>query len=746
MKQKHLHRMLASGLFIPCTALAQLDNPQSPAGTYALEEIVVTAQRREQSMQDVPVAVSAVTATMAADLGIGDPQAMAQLVPGLTYNRQASGTMPFLRGIGTSSSFIGNEPSVAVFVDDVYINNGNAAVFEFNNIDMVEVLKGPQGTLFGRNATGGVVHVRTRNPDFETTGDVSVGYDDFDTITTQAYGSTGLTENIAANLAVYAVDQGEGWGKNVVTGEDVLTNESWGVRSKMLIEPDPSTTVLLGATFNKRESDQGMAQRVVDGYYGFANYSPEALGADFHDAATNHPQFYDTEYYQFSGKLTKDLDNATFVSITAFGDTDTYFEIDLDASPTNILNGDVIQTGKTFTQEFQLLSPDSSDVEWILGFFYLWDESRFYADFDGLGLAPRGFSQSINAEQETNSYSAFAQMTTEILPNTNLTIGTRYTYDKREQTDGYGVTGSGVFSGPYGSDETFDSPTGRVSLDYRFTEEVMGYIAYNRGFKSGVYNLPGYDPATTGALPPVEPEDLNAFSVGVKSEFFEGRMRMNAEAFYYDYTNIQVQNNLPNGAGTILVNGGEATIQGVDMELAFIPMDNLTVNLNLAFADGEYDVFDNGPTFFPLGANAPIAIPAGCNFSVYPTGGTPMAQRACSLSGNETANTVPFSSNLAVVYTIPADIGTFDLGLSWAHGGDYYFEPHNTEYVQQDITDILNTSVKWTSLDGVYDVRMWANNLTDEEYWSYMAYSATSGPKGSQSAPRTWGLTLGVHF
>jgi len=734
--------LATAGLMLPCAAVHA--QPQAP--TYALEEIVVTAQRREQSMQDVPVAVSAVTANMAADLGIGDPQSMAQLVPGLTYNRQASGTMPFLRGIGTSSSFIGNEPSVAVFVDDVYVNNGNAAVFEFNNIDMVEVLKGPQGTLFGRNATGGVVHVRTRNPEFETTGDVSVGYGKYDTFTTQLYGSTGLTDTIAANLAVYMVDQGDGWGKNVVNGDDVNTNESWGVRGKVLFEPDANTSLLLSATFNKRESDQGMAQRVVDGYYGFGGYRPDLLGAGFHDGATNHRQYYDTEFYQFSGKLTKDMENATFVSITSFGDTDTFFEIDMDASPTDILNGDVIQAGKTFTQEFQLLSPESSDVEWILGFFYLWDESRFYADFDGLGLAARGFGQSINAEQETNSYSAFAQIATEILPNTNLTIGMRYTYDKREQTDGYGVTADGQFSGPYGSDETFTAPTGRVSLDYRFTDEIMGYVAYNRGFKSGVYNLPGYDPATTGALPPVEPEDLDAYTVGVKTEFFEGRLRLNAEAYYYDYTNIQIQNNLPNGAGTILVNGGEATIQGIDLEMAFIPMENLTVNLNLAFADGEYDVFDNGPTFFPQGQNAPIGIPGGCSFSDYPVGGTPMVQRACSLAGNETANTVPFSSNLALVYTIPLDVGLFDLGLSWAHGGDYYMEPHNTDFVKQKTTDIINTSIKWTSLDDKFNVRLWAKNITDEEYWSYLAYSATSGPKGAQAEPRTYGVTLGMSF
>ena len=710
----------------------------------ALEEIVVTAQRRSENLQDVPVAVSSVTAATATRLGINNPQSVAQIVPGFTFNRVGQGAAPFIRGVGSSATFIANEPSVAIFQDDVYIPNGAAAIFEFNNISSVEVLKGPQGTLFGRNATGGVIHVHTREPAFQPTLDATASYANYQTVAGQLYVSGGLSDTVAANLSAFGTHQGKGWGRDVLTGTDVNVSKSWGVQSRLLVEPDDKTSLLLSGSYSRRKSDQGYTLRVVDGFFGRGGYSPAALGAGFWDGAANPSSAYDNKFQLFSAKLKRDMGAATLVSISAYTKIRAGALIDLDISPTNIAAIDTSVGGNTFTQELQLLSPEDATFKWILGAFYLYNDSFFEANFSGAAFPNGNF---LHNEQVTNSYSGYAQATAAIMPRTNLTLGLRYTSDERHQKNGF-VRQGAIMAGPFEDRATFSSLSGRAALDYRVTPDLMVYVAYNRGFKSGVYNISGFSIASTAPIPPVLPEDLNAYTAGFKSEWLDHRLRLNVEAFYYDYKNIQVQNVV--GAGSALVNGGAATIKGLDLELTAAPTSRLTLTANLSLVDGRYDSFRNGPTFFPLPPNAPIAIPPGCAATVltYPTApaGTPAAQRACELAGNKTINTPPLSSNVTVSYRIPSDVGQFELTAAWSHMGDYYFEPDNLSFTRQPKIDLFNASMVWTAPSGRYDVRLWANNITKEKYYAYVASSSLSGTTFSPAAPRTYGVTLGAHF
>lgn len=749
--------------------------PEAESDQEGLGEVVVTAQRRQENLQDVPISVAAISAESASLLGVTDPQNLSQLVPGFYFSRQASGSTPFVRGVGTLSTFVGNEPSVAFFVDDTYIPTGNAAIFEFNNIEGVEMLKGPQGTLFGRNATGGVIHVHTRDPSLsEASADISVGYGNYDTTALQFYGSVPLSDTVAVNLTAFSTDQEEGWGTNFVDGSDVYTNDSWGARAKLLIEPSNTLSMLLALTHSERLSDQGMALRVAPGMFGHGNYSGEALGLGFYDGAVNLNNFYDTTYDQLSFRLDHDMGVATFRSITAYSEADTHFELDLDASPTNRTFAAVDNWAHTFTQEFQLLSPSDSQVSWILGAYIMIDESFFGLNAIGTSIpgsatVPGGQGAgNYNFEdstQDTESYSAYAQVTTEIVPDTNLTIGVRYTSDTREESGGSSYIGAAdgtpfVFPGPvpapgpaaspeFGSETEFTAVTGRIALDHRFTDDFMGYIAYNRGFKSGVYNLAGYAFNTTAPLPPADPEVLDAYTIGFKSEWFDNRLRFNVEGYYYEYTNIQVQNNVPPpNVGTVLVNGGAATIQGVDIDLSYAATQNLIVSFSANVQEGSYDEFNNGPTFFPLPPNTPIAIPAGCPAgTVYPAdSNNGSAQLACSLAGNDTVLTPPLSTTLSVIYTLPTSAGDFDFSASWSHGGDFYFEPDNISFSRQPTYDLINASVRWTSPSESFDIRLWGNNLLEEEYYSYVANSASSGTKIAPAAPLTYGIAVGYHF
>ncbi|MFA5630376.1 MAG: TonB-dependent receptor [Porticoccaceae bacterium] len=717
-----------------------------------LEEIVVTAQRREANMQDVPIAIAAFTADDTLKLGITDSQSLAQMVPGLNFDRVPTSSTPFLRGVGTPGSAIGNEPSVATYIDDVYVPNGTAAAFEFNNISSIEVLRGPQGTLFGRNATGGVVHVHTRNPTFEPEVNAAVGFANYDTTTAQLYASTGFSDTVAANIALYNSNQNEGWGTNLPTGDEIFKDKGQGLRAKLLWEPSDRTSVLAGVVVERREGDIGMPSRVRPGTYTRGGYSPDAAGAGFYDGTANVYSLGKRYFESGSVKVRHEMDNAIFQSITAFSRA-KFVQIsqDNDGSPDNFFNAiNYPQWQHYFTQELQLMAPDSAATQWILGAFYYHDQSVFKGHFEGNAFAPYGGAAGIAGASDTDSYSAFAEVTTPILPDTNLTIGVRYTQDDRDfEGDWYvGPRYAPIMVSPTPeTDESWNAMTGRISIDHQFTDNFMAYIAYNRGFKSGIFNIAGIglgQPAPGLLPPPVDPEDLNAYTIGFKSELFDSMVRLNVEAFYYDYSNIQVFNITP--TGTQLLNGGAATIQGIDFDIAIAPVENLTVNLMMEFMEGEYDDFQNGPTFFPQPPNAPVEVPAGCPFTAYPSGSGATIQLPCDLSGNDTVQTPPFSASLSIAYDIPTELGIYTLALAYSHTKKHYIEPDNSYTTQQPTTDIVNASVMWVSPSERFNVRVWGRNLTEEESFSYIAQTANGGTRYAPREPRTYGITAGVSF
>jgi iron complex outermembrane receptor protein len=591
--------------------------------------------------------------------------------------------------------------------------------------------------------------------------DLDVGYANYDTRSGHLYASVPLSDSVAVNVSAFGTNQRDGWGRNVLTGNKVFTDKSWGVHGKLLFKPSEDFRVLLAYIHADRKSDQGMAERVVPGFFGYNNYSPEALGAGFYDSVANFKNQYHNKFDQGSVKLEYDLSNASLRSITGYSEIKTDLLIDNDASPTNQFYGHIPNNGKTFTQEFQILSTENSSLKWIIGAFYMHDES-FYKQL-AIGTSVPGSAAMFGGvgnyndaqwAQDTDSISGYGQMTAEVLAQTNLTIGFRYTSDARTEHDAYSRrfndTGAMVVGSPaFGSKTVFKDVSGRVSLDHHFTRDIMVYGAYSRGFKSGVYNVAGYTTASTAPLPAVQPEKLDAFTLGLKSELFDRHLRFNVEAFYYDYSNIQVGGAAPPPLiGTILINGGQATVKGVDIDIVYAPTPNLQIMGAVSILDGKYDVFNNAPTNFPLPPNQPIPIPAGCPAgTAYPADGpNGTGQVLCSAAGNKTAFTPPFTSTLSVLYTIPSSFGDFDLSTSWQHGGNYFGGPDNLKFDKQPKYDLVNSSIRWTSSSETYSVRLWVSNILKEKYYSYFTTSASSGTKYGPAAPRTYGVTIGLHI
>src|SRR5882762_1419141 len=266
-------------------AAAYSDPSESAAESAAsdqLVEITVTAQRHVENSQKVPISIVPITSDAILNAGALNTDQLAQLVPGMQMGHEINGATTFIRGIGPSSNGTGEESSVAVYLDDIYIPDGNASIFQLSAISGIDVLKGPQGTLFGRNATGGVVQVHTKDPQFEDSADFEAGYGNYDTISGSLYATGKIIDNVASNLAVYVNDQRRGWGHDVTTGEEAFTAENWGIRNKWLWTPTSSTKILLAGGFTYTRGEVGLGLNQVPGFVaaGGHGYCPGEGGND----------------------------------------------------------------------------------------------------------------------------------------------------------------------------------------------------------------------------------------------------------------------------------------------------------------------------------------------------------------------------------------------------------------------------------------------------------------------------------
>lgn len=726
-----------------------------------LEEVIVTVNRREESNQRVPIGIAAFSAD-AEKVGVTDGQSLAALVPGLLFNRQANTSIPFLRGVGTPVGQSGDEPSVALYIDDVYVPAGSASMASFTSIERLEVAKGPQGTLFGRNATGGVVQVFTRNPSDQPQLEVTAGYGDYGTWSANVYASGPLTQQLLANVSAYWSDQSEGWGRNVTTGTPAFKSRQHGTRIKFLWNGTERTNALLTLDFDKTSTQQGLGFMAFPGTGSLDPLPPFPNGGlppahGYYDPTESFDSNGEVRQYGASLKITHDFDWARLVSISAYRNTRNEYVLDQDAGPLPIVNVELLTPEKTFTQELQLVSAPGDRLAWIAGMFYFDDEAGFDPiHFTGAAFAPLPFVNSYGI-QTTQSYAVFAQATGTLFGDTHLTAGARYTWDERSVRAGAVFADDVQVPAPNSpQSKNWSSPSWRLVLDRQFTPDIMAYAGYRRGFKSGLFN-----PVVLPGAPidePVDPETLDAYTIGLKSEYLQHRLRVNIEGFYYDYSNIQVTQIL--SAVSHITNAARATIKGVDLDITAVPIDRLTLTAALEVMEGRYDSFPNG-TFFVYD---PVT-GGNCTFVVAPppapvpcAGVTPPHYDAASgswdLKGSHTIQTPPFSASLMGQYEIPTPMGRFDLHLSWTHTGNYFatadngkgqIAPSSSRNTQQRLLDVLNGSLGWTSVDTDLAVRVWVKNLTNERYWSF-ADEISFATFYSPAPPRTYGLTITKRF
>lgn len=717
MSTKHTSTAVGVALaFASMAARAEVESQSAPEDTQEQQigEIVVTAQKRSERLQDVPIAVTAFDAATMRALSLTDTLDLGELTPGLIVSRESTSAVFTLRGIrNENAAILGDEQATSLYVDGVYIPSSQAAVFEFNNIDRIEVLEGPQGTLFGRNATGGLIQIITKTPSQTPHVDFDVGYANYNTTTSNLYATGGITENLAADVAIHYQDQSEGWGRNLFNGAEAFRNYDFGVSNKWLLSL-ADTRVTLSGDYTRYRSDVGTAYYMYPGFEGVNGHVGPPGG--FYDVDLNYPSLSANTTYGGSLTVDQDLHWAHLRSISAFHRTEALNLLDQDGTPLPYSDFIAFEREHTFTQELQLASPEASALKWLAGLYYYNDRSGFYP----AGLTGSSFgslSLDINAIETCISYAGFAQATATILPATELTLGVRYTSDHRHIVGQIDTNIPGLVLDAANQAKTFDKTTFRISLDHHFSDDVLGYISFNRGFKSGVFNL--YSPND----PAVAPEVLDASEIGLKTEFLDKRLRFNSAAYFYKFSNMQLAKVFQGQATT--VNAAAAHIKGLDANLELIPARNVTLRAGVSYIDSNF-------TSYP---NAPFYIPA-------PGGGLE------TVTGDATGNKLPYapkySFNVGGDYAVPTTRGNFTFNINYAYTDSLFINADNL--VKQPAFGLLNGSLTWASPDAKWDVRLWGKNLTYAHTYTYLLEQQGIGVSASPAAPRTFGITLGTHW
>lgn len=698
-----------SGALGMTPAHAQEATPQD-ANSGGIEEIVVTAQKRAERLQDVPISIGAISASQAGAKGINDTASIQAAVPGLVINHTANEGNIFVRGVGTNLFGPSSEQTVAVYVDNVYYPSPEANLFSFNNIERIEVLKGPQGTLFGRNTTGGVVHIITREPADELKAEVSLGYANYDTVNASAYVSAPLSDKLSADVALNYADQGNGWGRNINTGRDnaIMADGNYAVRTKLKFTPSDATVIHLA--FDYSHSVTRFSYQLLPGVTGV-------------DGVSTYPGEYnatsglrDLERLNTGGgslQIEQGLGDLKLVSITAYRKSNVRYLLDQDDTPAVVADLSLPSKAHSWSQEIQLHGAPSAPIKWVLGGFFF-DGEAGYTPFD-----VDGGVLLLTDKQKTQSWAGFGQATAEIFPNTNLTGGLRYTYERQKLiVDNFTFLGTVI---PLPNDrQTFRKLTWRAALDHRFAPDVLGYVSYNRGFKSGGFNL--LQPADA----PFKPEVLDAYEAGFKTEWFNRRLRVNVAAFWYDYKNIQVT--IPQLGSIVTRNAARARIKGLEATLQARPASDLNLDASISVLDGKYRSYPNAPVVLADGTSTDAM---GNLLTI-------------DAKGNRTISTPKFSASIGGDYTFRTDVVDVTLAVNAAYNDGFFFYADN-RLTQPDYW-LVNGSLTFALPNDQINVKLWAKNLTDATYYAGRSEQAGLGDAQRQAAPRTYGITLTTRF
>lgn len=685
-----------------------------------LEEIIVTATKRAENIQDVPITITAVSGENLVKQGIEGMDELPLVTPGLYFGRVTGAAVVQIRGIGSNNGTAGNEPSVATYVDGVYNPNAQALLDTFHDLDRIEVLKGPQGTLFGRNANGGLIHIITKDPSQDAEAKVKVGVGNYDTYDVAFYGNAGLSENLAANVSVSYKDQGESYYSNNGPAGDLMGEEDRRIRGKLLYTPSDKTKIMLSANYSDMESSAGMGRTQVPGQLSSAAAGGLGHEGDYWNLTVDHLPYVKIESKGASLHFEHSFDSFDLINIAAWREDEQIQDNDIDGTRTNLQWVNPTLPSEFFSEEIRIQSNTEGRVDWIAGFYY----SDWMMAYDPIPFFSGGALLSGHSQQDIEGTAIFGETTWHISDSTSLITGLRWNRDEVDFKGDFSLNGNLIIPERVAPGESFEETTWRIGLNHKIGDDILLYATYSRGYKTGLYSMV---PLGAVNLVPSEPEILDAYEIGFKSDgWMDGRLRLNGSLFFYDYQDLQVFVLAASGTGSDTVNAPKAEVTGGELEIVIQATDRLSFNGGLSMLKTEFK------EYFGQSNQPP---PSGLGL---------IAVRPVDFSGNDIYRTPETTLTTALNYTWPVANGTANFSVNYYYNsGFYWFEDNISE---QDAYHVVNSNLSWTDAEEKYKLSLWGRNLFEEEYAHYVTNSGNSGYAYSAAEPRMFGVSAEYSF
>lgn len=699
---------------------------------YKLDEIITTATRREAAVQNVGITVSSLSNTELEKYSVADANELTALVPGFSYTDTGSPVVGLISIRGVSQNdFAGHlEAPNTFYIDEVYLPAISATSLQFYDVSRVEVLKGPQGTLFGRNATGGLLHITTNKPTDELEGYASLTVAERDQVKLEGAISGPITDNVRARIAAYR-NKADGYFKNMLGGKALNEEDIIAARGHVEVDPNEDLEIRLSAEiYKQRPSTTGGGFAVpgapnADGLgeflppgsttaYGYADADGNPFTGEFSNPGNIQKRLWST-----SARIAYNFGDISLISLTSYSDTESDYIEDNDLSPVPFTEFTQVSNSEHFTQELRL-EGQTDNFNWTTGVYYLNIDGDYSQGFHILAAAT---SAVANYTLKTESWSVFGQGQYALSDTVSVTAGLRWTTDTKKYQylntcTGPACTGPGGLTLPgtigtaglINDRHSDDGWSARLQLDFTPTDDLLLYASVNRGYKSFSYNA-GFAGQAPLSMLRFDGEKLTAFEVGNKLDFWDGRARFNAAAFYYDYDDFQA---FDQRGVTFTLYNTDARIYGADAELTVMPTEGLTLFAGVSLLDTKVK-------------NVPI----GAGFL-----------------DREATQSPSYTVSLAATqeFTL-GDLGNIAATVNAVYTDKFYSQLSNAPVTLVPSNWLVNARIAYTDPSDRFELALFAKNLLNEKRQIYAFDITNIGlVETNYGEPQQFGAEFRVNF
>lgn len=724
-------------------------NAQENKPALQLEEVIVTARKREENLQKTPISITAITSTTIEDAHLANLSSIENLTPNLNIRvangGSSSNVQAFIRGVGEVDDLVTTDPGVGIYIDGVYLARTPGSNLEFNDIERIEVLRGPQGTLFGKNTIGGALNVVTKKPSGESNFNIEATVGSYGHKGVSGYAETGLVDDTLSASLSFISKKSDGWQKRKYGADDAGNDDMWGLRAHMLWTPSDMFSSHL--VVDHTDQDQQTHPRMMPEFNGSGLFAalmriyvdPTCCTAttDIDKSNAGPDTRDDIETSGLSWTNEWQLSEMTLKSITGYREIETDLSKDGDNSPADLFATAQNLDQDQFSQEFTLSGTALDEkLDWTGGIYYFEETSEqrtdltvaggLYAALSALPLSvttpfvpgvPAAFlapgfdlTNRYDRKQDTKSYAAYIHTTYQMSDKARLTLAARYTREEkdldmtiRKRASGLPTVAAGataestcsdVVNAAYSCSEEWSEFSPKIGVDYQFTDELMAYAHVSRGFRSGVFNG---RPTSTANISTADPETLTSYEVGFKSQLSDNRVQLNGSLFYNDYKNQQFIVSRPDASGLALLvdNAGESNAWGGELELTALMSETITVNAGLSYIDPEYDEY----------------------FEVVSDGAGGFVKR--DLTDRPFANVPKVNANLGLQYETNLDSGaTLRARTDISYKSKIYYGNNRDalgfKLLQEDGYANVDAGITYVLPNSQWELSLYGKNLTDQ--------------------------------